>query len=358
MEASRPDWSMRGRTPGLIDWRTASAVGRSLTGSGPTLTSDDRVSMRADLASAVDESLGLAGAAAGLEPSGPAPRAWTMSRGEWIDANFRSLERTIEPMVVRTIAAQGGRRGGNLRSHTIAAQIGGLFGYVSRKVLGQFDPFLPPDDEGLIYFVGPNVAEAERHFGFDRADFRVWIALHEVTHRLQFSAAPWLRGHILTSIDSYLSMTQLDLRRTAENLARAASELRAGGEMKTLGMVYALMTPEQRKLFHRMQATMSLVEGHASWVMNSAGRGRLATLPAMQEAMRSRRSIGSLERTFQQAVGFDHKMRQYGTGERFVTSVIERAGVVAFNAVWETPGNLPTTEEIAEPELWLARVHR
>ena len=349
---------MQGRAPGLIDWKTASAIGRSFTGSGPTLSADERGRMRETIASSVAEAAGLVVDNTGLRLSGPSPRAWTMSRGEWIEANFRSLERTIEPMVVRTIAAQGGRRGSAVRSRTLAAQIGGLFGYVSRKVLGQFDPFLPPDDEGLIYFVGPNVAEAERRFAFDQDEFRLWIALHEVTHRVQFSAAPWLRGHILTSIDSYLSMTQLDLKRTAENLARALNDLRSGGELRTLGVIYALMTPEQRRLFHRMQATMSLVEGHASFVMNTAGSERLTTLERMREALRSRRNVGNLERTFQQAIGFDHKVQQYGTGERFVAEVVERAGMDAFNAVWTTPGNLPTTEEIAEPAIWLSRVHR
>lgn len=358
MEGTQVDWSMRDRAPGLVDWKSASSIGRSLAGAGPTLDAEDRAAMRAGLAAAVDESVGLVADATHVRLTGPAPRAWTMSRGEWIDANLRSLERTVEPMVVRTIAAQGGRRSGPVRGRTLGAQIGGLFGYVSRKVLGQFDPFLPPDDEGLIYFVGPNVAEAERRMGLDPADFRLWLALHEVTHRIQFSAAPWLRGHLLTSIDSYLSMTDLDVRRMADDLRRAVAELRSGGEARALGVMYAVMTPEQRRVFHRMQATMSLIEGHASFVMNAVGAERLATFPQLRAALQQRRQVGGLERTFQQAIGFDHKVKQYGTGERFVTEIVGLAGVDTFNAVWVTPGNLPTPDEIAEPERWLSRVHR
>lgn len=356
MEQSQVDWSMRDRAPGLVDWKTASSIGRNLAGSGPTLTPDERAALRRDVAVSVDESTDLVVACTGLSRAAVPARAWTMSRGEWIDANMRSLERAIEPMVVRTIAAQGVARPGAVRSRTLAAQVGGLFGYVSRKVLGQYDPFLPPDDEGLIYVVGPNVAEAEQRMGLDRADFRMWLALHEVTHRVQFAAAPWLRGHILTSIDSYLSMTQLDLRRALDNMRRAAGELRDGGEVRTLGVIYALMTDEQRTLFHRMQATMSLIEGHASYVMNAVGAERLATFERLRTALHERRRVGNLERTFQQAIGFDHKVKQYGTGERFVDEVVRLAGMDAFNVVWVTPGNLPTGEEIAEPARWLARV--
>jgi coenzyme F420 biosynthesis associated uncharacterized protein len=292
--------------------------------------------------------------------TGPAPRAWVMGRGDWVEANMRSIERAIEPMLVRTVEAHAGRGSVDpkrLRTKALGAQVGALFGYVSRKVMGQFDPFLPPDDDGLIYFVGPNLLDAEGRFGLDAEDFRKWIALHEVAHKVQFSHANWLRGHVLTSLDTYIQMTQLDAKRIAENLGRLVGEIRGGAQLKTLGIMYALMTPEQRAVFLRMQATMALVEGHASYVMNeTAERAGIATLPHMKRMLASRRSVGGLEKTFQQAIGFDQKIRQYGTGEAFVSHVVERAGMGVFNRVWSSPATLPHTEEIAEPERWLARV--
>jgi len=357
MEPPTIDWGMEERALGLVDWRSASRVGRSLTGSGPSLTAADRAAMREELSRSVTTAESLVADFTGLEVRGPRPRAWTMSRGEWSDANLHSIERVIEPMVVRTITAQRGRSAANpLRSKALGAQLGALFGYISRKVLGQFDPFLPPDDEGLIYFVGPNVAEAERRFAFDRSEFRLYLALHEVTHRVQFSDAVWLRGHILTTIDSYLSATELDPRRLAENVGTFVEELRSGRAPGGIGFALSLMTPEQRELFHRVQATMSLIEGHASFVMNGVGRGRLKTFERMKRTLAERRRTGGLERAFQQVIGFDHKIKQYGAGERFVTEVVERAGMEGMNLVWRTPLNLPGADEIGEPGRWLARV--
>lgn len=356
METSAVDWSMRGRAPGLIDWRTASQVGRSVAGSGPSLNSESRAAFREDMSGAVAAAEALVGEFTGLTAHGASSRAWVMGRGDWIDANFRSIERAIEPMLVSTLMAEKGGVPIGLRTKALGAQIGGLFGYVSRKVLGQFDPFLPPDDEGLIYFVGPNILEVEKRFALVPRDFRLWLALHEVTHRVQFSAADWLRGHILTMLDSYLQMTDLDPARIMENLRRVAQDVRGTAQWRTIGVMYALMTPPQREHFHRMQAMMSLVEGHASFVMNKVGDGRIASLDRLRSALAQRRSIGGLEKVFQQAIGFDHKIKQYGAGEVFVEHIVDRAGMEALNSAWLSPLNLPTPGEMSEPELWLSRV--
>ena len=196
METSAVDWSMRGRAPGLIDWRSASQVGRSVAGAGPSSDAESRQLFREEMSAAVLSAESLVTGFTGLSVQGAPSRAWVMGRGDWIDANFRSLERAIEPMLLRTVTAEKGKLPGGLRTTALGAQIGGLFGYVSRKVLGQFDPFLPPDDEGLIYFVGPNILEVERRFALVPHDFRLWLALHEVTHRTQFTAVPWLHDHV------------------------------------------------------------------------------------------------------------------------------------------------------------------
>jgi coenzyme F420 biosynthesis associated uncharacterized protein len=222
--------------------------------------------------------------------------------------------------------------------------------------MGQFDPFLPPDDEGLIYFVGPNILEAEKRFDFVPEDFRLWLALHEVTHRVQFSHANWLRGHVLTMIDSYLQMTDLDPKRIGDNLKRLVADVRGGGQLRSAGLMFAVMTPEQRAMFLRMQATMSLIEGHASYVMNTAGGDHIPSVDRMRQSLEARRRVGGVERIFQQTIGFDHKIKQYGDGEAFVTAVVQHAGMEAFNRVWLTPANLPTADEMADPPRWLARV--
>jgi coenzyme F420 biosynthesis associated uncharacterized protein len=355
MEAAKVDWSMGSQAARLVDWGTAADVGRRVGGAGPPQIAVERARLREDLSEAVPLAESLVSAFTGLRSSGFRSRAWVMSRGEWVFANLQGVQRLIEPLAGRMLAASNRSRSG-LRRKALGAQIGAIFGYVSRKVLGQYDVFLPPDDEGLIYFVGPNLSETEHRFHLPRRDFRLWVALHEVTHRLQFSGTPWLRGYVSRLIDEYFATVQLDARQALEQLRRAAREARAGAEWKGVSGLFLLMTPEQRQLFHKMQAMMSLLEGHASYVMNTVGLDHVRDVDRMRSSLKARRHPGGVESAFQRAIGFEEKVRQYDAGEFFVRTAIERAGMEGFSLVWRREKDLPTIEEIASPDRWLARV--
>ena len=200
MEAAAVDWSMGSRAAVLVDWGTAAETGRRLGGQGPRTPAVERARLREELAELVPLSESLIGEFTGLRTNGYRARPWVMSRGEWVGANLRALQRLLEPLAGKLVP-EGARRS-ELRRKALGAQIGVLLGYVSRKVLGQYDVFLPPDDEGMLYFVGPNVIEAERRFALPPRDFRLWIAIHEVTHRVQFGATPWLKPYLARQIDA------------------------------------------------------------------------------------------------------------------------------------------------------------
>jgi coenzyme F420 biosynthesis associated uncharacterized protein len=354
MGATGVDWTMGSRAAALVDWDTASETGRRVSGGVPPTSAADRARLREDLAELVPRAQDLVSALTSLRTDGDGSRPWVMSRGEWIGANLNGLQRLLEPLA-RRLVPEGASRSG-IKRKALGAQIGGLLGYVSKKVLGQYDPFLPPDDQGLIYFVGPNLVETERRFGLGQRDFRLWVALHETTHRLQFGGTPWLRGYLEDQIGGYLATVQVDTRQLLEQLRRALDEIRSGTAPKGLNGVLLLLTPEQRELFKKMQATMSLLEGHASWVMNEVGRSTIHDLDRMRRTLKQRRQAGGMERSFQRAIGFDQKVRQYDAGEAFVRSVVDRVGVEGFNRVWERAEHLPTIDEIASPERWIARV--
>jgi coenzyme F420 biosynthesis associated uncharacterized protein len=290
----------------------------------------------------------------GMVVAGFRSRAWVMARSEWIRANLSGLQRLIEPLAERVVAQRSGRA--ELKRKAMGAQAGALLGYVSKKVLGQYDVFLPPDDEGLLYFVGPNVIEVEQRYALPPRDFRLWIAIHEVTHRVQFGAATWLRGFLRDHVDAYLDSVQLDGREVMNQLRRAAEEVRAGADWRGMGGMLLLLSPEQRELFEKMQALMSLLEGHASYVMNEVARDRVKDVDRMRRALSSRRRSGNVERSFQRAIGFDRKIAQYDAGERFVRAIVDRAGMSTFNRVWATADNLPRPGEVEEPDRWLSRV--
>jgi coenzyme F420 biosynthesis associated uncharacterized protein len=277
-----------------------------------------------------------------------------MSRSEWIGANVNGLQRLLEPLAARVLPE--GTPRSDLRRKALGAQVGGLLGYVSRKVLGQYDAFLPPDDDGLLYFVGPNLIDVERRFQLPRRDFRLWVAIHEVTHRVQFGATPWLRGYLESLIGRYLETVQVDSRQVMAQIRRAADAIRAGADWRGINGVLLLMNDEQRELFARMQTVMTLLEGHATYVMNAVGEGRVEDLDRMRRALQQRRQAGGVEKAFQQAIGFETKVRQYAAGERFVRQVVADAGMEAFNRVWLEDANLPRPEEIEEPSRWVGRV--
>ena len=355
MDATRVDWSMGSQAARLADWDAALAIGRRVAGPGVPVPPSERARMREDFAELVPFAEERIAAFTTLDPGGFRSRAWVMARSEWIRANLGGLQRMLEPLAGRILAKQPGR--GTFRRKTLGAQAGGLLGYVSKRVLGQYDAFLPPDDEGLLYFVGPNVAEVEQRFSLPSRDFRLWIAVHEVTHRVQFGAAPWLRSHIREQVDRYLGTVSLESKDLGQQIRRAIDEARAGANVRGMGGLFLLLNDEQREIVRHVQGVMSLLEGHASFVMNEVAKDHVGDLPTMRRALAERRRrAGGVERSFQRAIGFDKKIEQYDAGERFVREVVSRAGRDGFNRVWLAPEGLPTVEEIAEPSAWVARV--
>jgi len=354
MGATEVDWSMGSQAARLADWDTALQIGKKVSGPGVPVPAVERARMREDFAELVPHAETLITSFSGLSVEGFRSRAWVMSRGEWIRANLNGLQRLIEPLAARVMADKANRA--SYKRKAMGAQAGALLGYVGKRVLGQYDVFVPPDDEGLLYFVGPNVAEVERAFGLPARDFRLWIAIHEVTHRVQFGAAPWLRDHLAGMIDSYLGSVSLESKDLMNQLKRAADEAKAGMDLRGMGALFLILTPEQRELVMTLQGIMSLLEGHASFVMNEVGREHVADVDRMRRTLAKRRKASNVERTFQKAIGFEQKIRQYDAGERFVREAVRIAGQDGFNRVWSHPDHLPTLAEISDPAAWVARV--
>jgi coenzyme F420 biosynthesis associated uncharacterized protein len=342
----------------LLDWNTARTVGARTAGRGPDLLAVDRARLNEDFGELVPIASAEVQRFTGMHVDGYAARPWVMGRAEWIAANLRTFNGVLEPFAERVLAKSGEGALAGVRRGTLGVQVGGMLGYVSRKVLGQFDAFLPPDDDGLIYFVGPNIVAVERRFGFASRDFRLWVALHEVAHRVQFGGVPWLRGYVASLASTYLGSMDLDPKRMVERLRHASVSIRSGEiEWRGLGWISLLMTPDQQDTFRRMQAVMSLLEGHGTFVMNDAGGSMIPDVQMFKQRLAERRRAQSgVERALQRSIGFDMKARQYDIGERFVRHVVERSGMDGFNRVWASAANLPTLEEIGSPESWMTRV--
>ncbi|MGH2573157.1 MAG: zinc-dependent metalloprotease [Actinomycetota bacterium] len=341
----------------LVDWDTATLVGERVAGNGALLSPVERARLMEDFGELVPLAEGLVEEFTGLTSGENRARAWVMTRRQWLEANLRGFERLIEPFAEKILARQGDGPLAKARRTVLGAQVGGLLGYLGHRVLGQYDVLLPPDDDGLVYFVGPNVAGLERKFDFPAREFRLWLSLHETAHRVQFGRSPWLRGYVSGLMNDYLATLDLQPGWLSQSLRRALDELRSGRvEHRAFGWVFLLMTPDQRDMVRRMQAVMSLVEGHGNYVMDGVAIRRIPQAAAFRRKLRERRNRSALQRVFHKAIGLDVKVRQYDLGERFVAGAVRAVGMDSFNRIWENATTLPTIEEIRRPDRWVARV--
>ncbi|HYH31126.1 MAG TPA: zinc-dependent metalloprotease, partial [Pseudonocardia sp.] len=229
--------------------------------------------------------------------------------------------------------------------------------YLGGRVLGQYDPFGGADGNGRLLLVAPNVHAARTALDVPSTDFGLWVCLHEATHRLQFTAVPWLRGYFADEISRFLSIAQGDRGAVLERLPDVLRSLReSGGD--SLAIVELLQGPEQREVLDRLLALTTLLEGHADHVMDAVGPEVVPSVTTIRNRFTVRRRGGGLvDRLLRALLGVEAKVRQYAVGSAFTRHVVLAAGMEGFNRVWESPRTLPTRAELAEPGRWLERVH-
>jgi coenzyme F420 biosynthesis associated uncharacterized protein len=304
----------------------------------------------------VDRAAKLVEAETGLMAPG-APEVRVVTRSEWVENNFSAFAALVAPAEARLSEQSGG--GSNFGRRLMAAEMGAVLGILSRRVLGQYELVLPTSDGSdgdTVMFVGANVLQMERRHVFRPSEFRFWVALHECTHRLQFRGVPWMRDYFLGLVAELVAKVEPEPRR----LNRVAAELReasASGEplINESGLFGMFATPEQREVIGRVQALMSLLEGHGHVVMDRIGERELVTQQRMSRILKARR-LDPRTAMFFRLIGLEMKLKQYEAGARFVAGVERHAGWDALDAAWHGPENLPDLEEIDNPALWLERV--
>lgn len=343
--------------PDVVDWELALRVGRAVAGAGPQVTQATRDSVRSDFEEFVRVADGLVTDFTGLRPPEPAGKPIVLDRAGWIGVNIESFRGLLKPLGERF---QSIRAGGKLGRMAMGLQLGLLLGYLSQKVLGQYDLLLATGGAGRVYFVGPNVVAAERRWTFSPHDFRLWIALHEVTHRTQFVAVPWLRDHVGGLVERYISTAEIDAKRVREAIANIRSIIAQGPQAwKRVNLLTLFLSPAQLEIVTKMQSLMTVVEGHGNFVMDRVGATHIPTFATMKESLQAQREHASIaERTLQKAMGLDMKYAQYSQGEAFVAAVADTSGMDGVNLVWERAENLPTIPELSDPNAWLSRVLR
>ncbi len=297
----------------------------------------------------------------GLRSLTGAARAQVATREEWIHANISSFRRLLGPLLERAGKGRGlpGALGPAGRA-AAGAEMGVVLGWMSGRVLGQYDLLFADGDApaDAVYYVGPNIVSLERRHGFDPRQFRLWIALHELTHRAQFTGVPWMRAHFLDLVERSVAIASPDPRQVMDALGRMAVDIRSGrNPLAESGLVGALASPEQLETLRSIQGMMSLLEGHGDVTMDRAAMDLIPSASYFSKVLRARReSAGVVTKFFQQLIGLEAKLRQYADGERFVREIERAGGPELLALAWEGPENLPSAAEIQAPDLWVSRV--
>jgi coenzyme F420 biosynthesis associated uncharacterized protein len=365
----------------LIDWDAAQRVGELVAGSPPYggVRAASVEPLAYDFAQRVS-------AYSGLELSGELPAIETVDRPSWIAANLTTMRPLLAPLTDRMDEDSSRLLGplrGPLRAGSgllLGAQVGALTGMLSQRVLGQYDlALLDPSVTPRLLLLAPNLAQAASNLGVDRDELVVWVTIHEITHAVQFTGAPWLRGYLGGLLKELIEGLQVTISGkgargdgdgNAEDQGAAAAlmsrlpklpdpgELREMAERARRGELLRLTLGEDRwQLVERMQAAMSLIEGHAEHTMDAVGAEVLPSLPQLRAAMNRRRSDRGLPwRVLERLLGLELKLRQYEMGRRFCDAVVKDGGPQALARAWSGPEALPSSAEIEDPGLWIARM--
>jgi len=347
---------------GAVDWDVARRVANRVAGREPFAESYHYDSLEPDFAVLTAQAEELVGAATGLRSlAGPA-RARVADRSMWVDANLASFQRLLRPLLQKMDPKVGGGAFGSVTRRISGAELGMLLGWMSTRVLGQYDLLVlddeQVDEQDLVYYVGPNVLMMERRYAFPPKEFRLWLALHEVTHRAQFTGVPWLRPYFLSLVEELLASVDPDPQRLISALQDVLEKKRAGDDpLANGGVMGILATPEQKIALDKISGMMSLLEGHGDVTMDRAGHGHVPSAERFGRVLRQRRQeTKGLMKLLQRLVGIEAKLQQYAQGEAFIAEVERAGGPALLNRAFEAPENLPTIAEIRNPSAWLARM--
>jgi coenzyme F420 biosynthesis associated uncharacterized protein len=341
----------------IVDWIVAERIAGFIAGTG------DAPAPKADLAALAVESEKRVTAYTGLRPARPLPPPEGISRREWIGSNISSMRALLDPVLARA-----GEGLGPLRPAVeigmgivLSTEVGVVLGYLAQRVLGQYELVLL--DEAIedrpprLLFVLPNLGQAVRSFGAEEKEFMTWVALHEVTHAVQFAGVPWLHPHVSGLVKQLLQQAEVRIDAPRKLRMPTLDELRhVGKALKEGDIISIVTTTAERETLDRVQAVMAVIEGHAEHVMDAVAPDLLPSLPKLRKALdQRRRSQSGMSRLLARLLGLDLKLRQYERGKIFCDAVVRARGREALHHVFSSPEALPTLAEIENPAAWMAR---
>lgn len=339
-----------------VDWGFAATVGARLARPASPVSEYTRNQAISELASASRAAEPPVRDVTRLHTEGPVPDARIVDRPEWIAAATESM---------RVMTGGEATPKGFLTGRVTGAQTGAVLAFVSSGILGQYDPFVSSaaDSTGCLLLVYPNIITVERQLRVSPKDFRLWVCLHEVTHRVQFTANPWLANYMSSTLSVLTDEAGEDLTAVIGRLSEFVRRRRDGiddgpNSAGVLGFMRAVQSEQQRTALDQLLVLGTLLEGHADHVMDAVGPAVVPTVASIRHRFEQRRKRKQppVQRILRALLGVDAKLAQYTRGKAFVDHVVDRVGMDRFNVVWTSRETLPLPDEIDQPERWIDRV--
>lgn len=376
----------------VINWEAATATAARLVPPGPAMKRGEARSEVAALRTAAAESVEHVHRITGLDAAeglgNDQSDVLVVDRPGWSAANISSFRALLGPALKTAVdkkpeLAKEGSTGQVFGSAAAGAEMGGVLAFLSANVLGQFDPFhsSPQARPGRLLLVAPNVVSVAGQLNVDRDDFRLWVCLHEQTHRVQFAAAPWLADHMKAKITDLSTSTMGQADTLPQKLAEAArtlrDELKSGNKTTSRKhddgksndgasseaarprnrLLEAIQSPQDREIMSHLTAVMSLLEGHANVVMDAVDSSIVPSVKTIRRRFEQRGKTRSpLEKLIRRLLQMDVKAAQYRDGQKFVDHIVAAVGMEKFNTVWQSAQHLPTEEELHDPDRWIDRM--
>jgi len=248
----------------MVDWGLAVATARRVAGSGPQLSAQETEQVVGELRTHASRAQAFVAEHTGLSAAPDTSPVVVVDRGGWAQANADAFKVLLTPVMGRLRQKRGASSFDVIGKRVTGVELGLMLGFLASKVLGQYDPFVLPSEhapaeQGRLLLVAPNIVEVERQLGVLPRDFRMWVCLHEETHRVQFGAVDWMRDHMRGEIDLVIGATPLELTELLGRLVQAARGVvdiaRPDGEGPSL--LDLVQSPEQREVVERLGAALA-----------------------------------------------------------------------------------------------------
>ena len=344
----------------FVDWDLAAATAGALSKSGPAVSYDEATQVVAELRTLTDEAAGHVAAYTGLTSQVDVPPVRVVDRKDWAAVNIAGLKQVIVPLVSRLSGdKQPGAFADAIGSRVTGVQAGTVLAYLSGRVLGQYEVF--SGDPGQLLLNAPNIVEVERKI--ERRPARLPAlglpARGDPPHPVHRGAVD---ARLLPRRGRRRSSTPRRAAASTSSSGCAAAwprcPTRCATRTAASSVLDIVQTPAQKAVLDRLTALMTLLEGHAEFVMDGVGPEVIPTVESIRAKFNQRRESGNpLEKAIRRLLGIEVKMRQYAEGRKFVHGVVERVGMAGFNKIFGSPLTLPRLDELGDPDAWVARVH-